>query len=147
MSFNSISRATINGDHNSVDQRLNIFDHWEYYDENKDYGTIPFDKDFGEGMRSYVFEIWDIDVVYKEWSLNWLVDYTWNWYHGNPKYIVCREILDITELEELRSFCPCGLCNGTCDTGCKCCKHCLKNDEPLPEPFFIFKARLARDKN
>lgn len=91
-------------------------DHLERYPKG------PFERDFGNGLRRYV------------WGLK----------KGNTLYIYAEETPTDAELKKLAQFCPCRVCTGTFlerALACACCNGCLRSENPADR--HIKGARLA----
>lgn len=72
--------------------RFSYYDHWEYYNEDKEYYTGPFRADYGHGTDTYIWE------AYGKSSL------------VAPQFMVASLYVTPEELKELAPFCRCAYC-------------------------------------
>ena len=63
------------------------YHYFEMFDENKEYISKPFKKDFGRGEHTYIYSLYNLN--------------------GIEKYIVAKEELSESELKELAPYCRC----------------------------------------
>ena len=91
------------------------YHYFEKYDENKNYTSEPFRKDFGNGEHTYTYNL-----------------YTLN---GTEKYVIAKEELSESELKELGPNCRCPLHTAPWYSllkylMCACCVGCLQSAFP-----------------
>ena len=113
-------------------EMLEEYHYYEIYDPTKKYTDAPFEHDYGYGMHTYVYEIYEIGLMKDKDEIK------------RNKYVISNEKVGDIELSIISKHCQCRICTRNWYDlfsyfACGCCIGCLKSS--FPQQYQINKTR------